>query len=304
MRQKNRTEEAAKTVYDGALIMLKHGQVASGFDLGKNLMELVRPEEMDPEGIPYKDRVVELCECIDFGESLKLAFLKRAIKWSSPSGRGGKGYAKLHWQYARELWNQPSSGTTEDDDRHVAKHQFALAMPDATFDTIEYIMKKVKEEEGDGSIDVLEVLLYILKEKELGFARFFLDQFLQTYEVHYAEGCILERWVFPIEFIVYSNSILNGAQLLLLAIQRNAYMVYKKISEFIRPQIPATLSHLLDEVGTVWFPSSAKTTTQGFPAMFSHILSNVLGMESPSPTTTALPKPTPTLTKDTKNDLD
>jgi hypothetical protein len=288
--------------------MLKHGQVASGLDLGKTLMELVRPEEMDLEGITYKDRVVELCNCIiDFGEPLKLAFLKRAIRWSSPSGRGSKGYSKLHWQYARELWNHHSSDMTDDDDdRQSAKHHFALAMPDATFDTIEFIMKKVKEEEGDGSIDALEMLLYILKEKELGFARFFLDQFLHVYGINYGEGCILERWVFPIEFTVYSSSVLNGAQLLLLAIQRNTYTVYRKISEFLKPRIPTTLSSLLDEVGTVWFPSSVKTTTtsQGFPAMFSNILSNVLGGMEPSSTTAALPKPKPTLAKETMEDLD
>jgi hypothetical protein len=207
LHQKQRVPEAVKILYENAGTMLKHSEIASGLDLSKKLMEWVKGEDSDIGKVTYQDRIVALCELIPVGNPLKIGFLKHAMKWTSHSGQYPKGYPKLHWQYARELL---ACSPHSKEEIQAAKYHFALAMPDATFDLIEYLMTQQIKSHGDqeSSFEVLELLLYILKEKQLKWAKFFFDQFCKIYESYYAASpdIVVEHLDFPIEFVVYSNT--------------------------------------------------------------------------------------------------
>lgn len=95
-------DEIEGMLYDGAVLLFSHQEVASGVDLAKLFVESLTQAEAGPEETRFQ-RLSKLYQLIPCDNIDKPHYLATCLKWSSSSS-GAVGHPRLHQHLAYSLW--------------------------------------------------------------------------------------------------------------------------------------------------------------------------------------------------------
>merc|ERR1719347_1595576 len=90
-------------LYDGALLLFSHDEVASGTDLAKLYVDTLNQAEADPEEIHFV-RISKLYQLMPCDNVDKPVYLTTCLKWSNKDAGSHVGHPRLHQHIAYGLW--------------------------------------------------------------------------------------------------------------------------------------------------------------------------------------------------------
>jgi len=96
-------EELQGMLFDGAVLLFSHDQVASGTDLAKLYVDTLNEAEAGPEEIHFT-RISKLYQLIPCDNIDKPLYLSTSLKWSSKNTNSPAGHPRLHQHIAYGFW--------------------------------------------------------------------------------------------------------------------------------------------------------------------------------------------------------
>eukprot|EP00090_Calanus_glacialis_P045641 TRINITY_DN8607_c0_g1_i1.p1 TRINITY_DN8607_c0_g1~~TRINITY_DN8607_c0_g1_i1.p1 ORF type:complete len:336 (-),score=102.85 TRINITY_DN8607_c0_g1_i1:173-1180(-) len=95
--------ELETMLFDGAVLLFSHDEVASGTDLSKLYVETLNQAEADPEEIHFL-RISKLYQLMPCDNVDKPVYLTTCLKWSNKETGSPLGHPRLHQHIAYGLW--------------------------------------------------------------------------------------------------------------------------------------------------------------------------------------------------------
>merc|ERR1719470_608953 len=90
-------------LFDGAVLLFSHDEVASGTDLAKLYVDTLNQAEADPEEIHFL-RISKLYQLMPCDNVDKPVYLTTCLKWSNKDTGSPVGHPRLHQHIAYGLW--------------------------------------------------------------------------------------------------------------------------------------------------------------------------------------------------------
>jgi len=96
-------DELENMLYDGAMLLFSHEEIASGTDLAKLYVDTLNQAEAGPEEIRFL-RISKMYQSIPFDNVDKTLYLTTCLKWSSRDSGSPIGHPRLHQHIAYGFW--------------------------------------------------------------------------------------------------------------------------------------------------------------------------------------------------------
>merc|ERR1719350_2113933 len=244
-------------LYDGAMLLFSHDEVASGTDLAKLYVDTLNQAEAEPEELHFL-RISKLYQLMPCDNVDKPVYLTTCLKWSNKGCGSPVGHPRLHQHIAYGLWQMK---------QYTESRQHFLRGSDGTgcgSMLAEYHQARGFTSEVDMFI-AQTVLQYLCLKKSLAAA---------TALVAYTEQHPKIKSGPP-----YSHPLLNFLWFLLLSVQTSqslsAYTVLCEKYKLVLDRDPQYLEYL-DKIGQHFFgvPAPVKPKPGGmFSGLFDQLLS-------------------------------
>lgn len=243
-------------LFDGAVLLFSHQEVASGVDLAKLYVETLGQAEAQPEEARFH-RLSRLYQLIPLDNVDKPAYLATSLKWSNKEG-GVIGHPRLHQHLAYTLWEGKQYTEARQHFLHSQDGEGCGSM------LVEYHLSRGYPSELDLFI-AQTVLQYLCLKKSIAAS----TAFLAYTSEHPRIGCGPP----------YPRPLLNFLWFLLLSIETSQSLpVYSVLCEKYKPAIERDPQYLeyLDKIGQHFFgvPAPVKPKPGGmFSGLFDQLLS-------------------------------
>jgi len=248
--------ELETMLYDGAMLLFSHDEVASGTDLAKLYVDTLNQAEAEPEELHFL-RISKLYQLMPCDNVDKPVYLTTCLKWSNKGCGSPVGHPRLHQHIAYGLWQMK---------QYTESRQHFLQSSDGTgcgSMLAEYHQARGFTSEVDMFI-AQTVLQYLCLKKSLAAA---------TALVAYTEQHPKIKSGPP-----YSHPLLNFLWFLLLSVQTSqslsAYTVLCEKYKLVLDRDPQYLEYL-DKIGQHFFgvPAPVKPRPGGmFSGLFDQLL--------------------------------
>jgi len=249
-------------LFDGAVLLFSHQEIASGVDLAKLFVETLTQAEAGPEETRFQ-RISKLYQLIPCDNIDKPLYLSTCLKWSSQDN-SPIGHPRLHQHIAYGLWQNKQYTESRQHFLHSQDGEGCGNM------LVEFHLNRGFGSELDLFI-AQTVLQYLCLKKSLAASTAFL-----AYTAEHPKICSGPP---------YSHPLLNFLWFLLLSIQTSQSLsVYSVLCEKYKQSLDRDPQYLeyLDKIGQHFFgvPAPAKPKPGGmFSGLFDQLL-NAMNEES------------------------
>ncbi|KAG0267874.1 hypothetical protein DFQ27_008054 [Actinomortierella ambigua] len=274
--------EAIELLYSGAMLLLKKEQYGSGSDLAIYLVEVYVQAKI-PVSDETRDRIFDLADLMGKEVAQRKKFLQNAISWSA-SNEYPNGDPLLQHYLGVKFWKEKDFPQAE---AHllVGTQESAEALGLALFEWSE------QEPQHDKGAYLLRGVLQVLAMKNLRDANTVFRTFVDLLPVNYkagearlAEGVAAHANTSVRSLQTYRSSLINLAQLLLLACQTGNPIMYKQLAAKYKPvlAIDENFGALLVTVGELFFDVRAPRQVNALADLMNSLFS---GPPAPSSNT-------------------
>ncbi|CAB4434396.1 unnamed protein product [Rhizophagus irregularis] len=241
---------AIDLLYSGAETLLKHKQTGSGIDLSLYLIDAYNEEQMSVTE-ESRARIIQLLELFPHNEPGRKRFIDVAISWTVKFGENPAGDPELHHFVGELFW--------KDKMYHEAEPHFLAGNAESS----KSYGKMLAEWSGKdhpskrGAYIARAVLQYLclrsIREAKTSFDTFIaeIDSSIKSGTAQYQPTLTGDK----IEVAIYSLSLLNFLQLLILTVQRDAADLFINLRNKYKNDlsIEPSFDELLNKIGEIFF---------------------------------------------------